>query len=337
MATRDFSRTALPLETHPAMRAKSIAGVEEAISREFAHVQLFALRRDVDGVDARANHCVLSKVTIWSCRYTVPMVVGLSEAQSFGMRFQRRGSAAVTIGRQQIPITPRSSCIVSHGIPAVVEYCRDYEQVMLRVDAGALKTKLAAIAGHPIPNDIVFQPDVDLQTPAAKFLRAMFDAIVQLIDQANTSIPSLALAELEQALMVAFLASNRHNYSHWMEGVPPSVAPWQVRRAEDYIEANWHRPLEVEAIAAETGTSGRSLFRAFKQSRGYSPLEFIKHVRLQHAREMVEKAQEATTVMDIALATGFGDHGRFSKAYRQRFGELPSAALARTKGVVRSN
>ena len=107
-------------------------------------------------------------------------------------------------------------------------------------------------------------------------------------------------------------------------------------RAEDYIEANWHRPLEIEAIAAETGTSGRSIFRAFKQSRGYSPLEFIKHVRLQQARRMIEHADEATTVSDIAIASGFGDHGRFSSAYRQRFGELPSAALARAKGMVRS-
>lgn len=319
------------------MRAQTLTGVEEAISREFAHVQLRTLQRDVDAVDARANHCVLSKVAIWSCRYTVPMVVGLGEAQSFGMRFQRRGSAAVTIGKRQFPITPHSSCIVSHGVPAVVEYCRDYEQVMLRINAEALKTKLAAIAGRPIPSDIVFQPNVDLQTPAAQFLRATFDALVQLLDRAGPSFPSLAWAELEQALMVAFLASNPHNYSHWMDGVPPGVAPWQVTRAEDYIEANWHRPLEVEAIAAETGTSGRSLFRAFKQSRGYSPLEFIKHVRLRHARQMVERAGEKTTVMDIAMASGFGDHGRFSKAYRQRFGELPSAALARAKGVVRSN
>jgi transcriptional regulator GlxA family with amidase domain len=52
---------------------------------------------------------------------------------------------------------------------------------------------------------------------------------------------------------------------------------------------------------------------------------------------MIEQAKETTTVMDVALACGFGDHGRFSKAYRDRFGELPSAALARVKGAVRSD
>ena len=49
---------------------------------------------------------------------------------------------------------------------------------------------------------------------------------------------------------------------------------------------------------------------------------------------MIEQANQATTVMDVALACGFGDHGRFSKAYRDRFGELPSAMLARAKGEV---
>lgn len=314
------------------MRAKTVAAVEEAISRTFGHAQTVAPQGDVSEVDARANQCVLSKIAIWSCRYSVPIVIGSINDRSFRMRFHRRGSAAIAIGDRRLPITSRSSCIVSPSIPAVAEYSRDYEHVMLRINAEALGTKLAAIAGRPIPSEIVFQPEVDLRTPTSKFFCTMFDALVQLLDQTGSSVPSLALAEIEQALMVAFLTTNRHNYSHWIEGASPGVAPWQVTRAEDYIEANWFRPLDVEAIAAVTGSSARSIFRAFRQSRGYSPLEFIKHVRLRHARLMIDQANETTTVMDIALACGFSDHSRFSKAYRDRFGEPPSAALTRVKG-----
>jgi AraC-like DNA-binding protein len=117
------------------------------------------------------------------------------------------------------------------------------------------------------------------------------------------------------------------------ERPPPSIAPWQVRRVEDYIEANWDQPISVEDLAMATGASVRSIFRTFKQSRGRSPMEFAKQVRLQHAHELLTSGNTATSVTNVALACGFGDLGRFSKDYRQRFGQLPSVTLNRSKGT----
>lgn len=113
---------------------------------------------------------------------------------------------------------------------------------------------------------------------------------------------------------------------------PAAIAPWQVRRAEKYIEANWHRPIDAQDLAAATGASERSLFRAFRQARGYSPMEFVKRLRLRQAQRMLKFPEAATTVTTVALACGFGDLGRFSRDYRASFGELPSRALARAKG-----
>jgi AraC-like DNA-binding protein len=107
-----------------------------------------------------------------------------------------------------------------------------------------------------------------------------------------------------------------------------AIVPWQVRRTEKFIEANWDQPLNMDEIASAVGASKRTIFRAFQEARGYSPKVFAKQVRLQHAREMLESADAATTtVTEIAFTCGFNDLGHFSRDYRQSFGELPSRAL----------
>jgi AraC-like DNA-binding protein len=156
-----------------------------------------------------------------------------------------------------------------------------------------------------------------------------------LVDQlggVDCTIPSLALAELEQSIMVSFLCGNRHNHSHLLDRTATRVAPWQVRRAEDYIEANWDQPITVEALAAATGASARSIFHVFKESRGYSPMAFLKQVRLRQARRMLMMPGPDASVTTVAIACGFSNLGHFAKDYDRMFGELPSVTRNRAKG-----
>ncbi len=93
-------------------------------------------------------------------------------------------------------------------------------------------------------------------------------------------LPKLVLAEFEQALAVMFLHANQHNYSRLLQPPPRDLAPWQVRQAEEYIEANWQRAIVLEDLVDVTGVSAVELFRSFKKCRGYSPMEFANRVRL---------------------------------------------------------
>jgi transcriptional regulator GlxA family with amidase domain len=115
---------------------------------------------------------------------------------------------------------------------------------------------------------------------------------------------------------------------------PMGTGPWQVRKAEDYIEAHWDQPITIEALAVATGASARSIFHFFKASRGYSPMVFVKQVRLRHARRMLAMPNETTSVMSVAFDCGFTNLGHFAKGYGNCFGELPSQTLNRTKGAA---
>jgi AraC-like DNA-binding protein len=58
-----------------------------------------------------------------------------------------------------------------------------------------------------------------------------------------------------------------------------------------------------------------------------APLEFLQAERLEPAREMLVHALPGASVTEIAIKCGFGHLGRFSVAYRDRYGECPSATL----------
>ena len=155
------------------------------------------------------------------------------------------------------------------------------------------------------------------------------------LDCEDTKIPDQVLAEYEQLVMVTFLTANRHNFSHLLERPQPAPGPWQVRLVEEYIEANWKMPLSIESLAAVTGGSARSIFKAFKEARGVSPMAFVKRVRLTQARRMLQAPAEVTSVIDVAFQCGFLNPGHFARDYRLAFGELPSQTLRNIKRGAR--
>ena len=87
------------------------------------------------------------------------------------------------------------------------------------------------------------------------------------------------------------------------------------------------RTRSLELLEA-TGISARVQFRAFRQHRGCTPMEFAKQVRLQRARQMLSASDASVTA--VAFACGFLSTGHFARAYREAFGELPSETIRRS-------
>jgi len=116
-----------------------------------------------------------------------------------------------------------------------------------------------------------------------------------------------------------------------MTGTAKEAAPRVVRLAEEYIEASWNQAITIEELASQTNTSIRSLYAAFKKSRGYTPTTFAKIVRLRRAKQMLLEENQRTSVSAVAFKCGFGNLGHFANDFRKMFGELPSEVLARTR------
>jgi transcriptional regulator GlxA family with amidase domain len=190
---------------------------------------------------------------------------------------------------------------------------------------------MEALIGAPLRGRLIFEPESRLNLPVSDNLRHMVLFLINRLDSGPSQFHPLALAEFEQALMVAYLTSNHNNHSHLLLREPPSLAAAQVRKVEEYIEANWDQPLTVDALSLVAGVSARSIFHNFQKKRGYSPMQFVKLVRLEQAYRALSAPSDSTSVTDVAFACGFGNLGHFSSYYYRQFRESPSETLRRSR------
>ena len=95
----------------------------------------------------------------------------------------------------------------------------------------------------------------------------------------------------------------------------------QMERVRSYIFDNLGGPLTLETIAANTGTSLRSLQRHFRRHFGMTVFEFIRTERLELARVALQKSDIG--VAQAAYLAGYENASSFSSAYKRQFGMSP--------------
>ena len=91
-------------------------------------------------------------------------------------------------------------------------------------------------------------------------------------------------------------------------------------------------PLTIEQLCELAGTNQRTLHRAFHEGCGVSAQAYLKATRLNRVRKLLRHAEPGkTTVAEAANRHGFWHMGQLAADYREHFGELPSATLARDR------
>lgn len=135
-------------------------------------------------------------------------------------------------------------------------------------------------------------------------------------------LESLILAEL-------FSLGNKDRAKKRLTPAIPSSANLSdetaLVRAIEFIESHLFEKLDVAALVRSSRTSQASLFRLFKKDLHLSPLEYVRHRRLDEAQSLLKTGQYQ--VSDVALLVGYEDLSSFSKAFKLRFKMAPSQAM----------
>jgi DNA-binding response OmpR family regulator/anti-sigma regulatory factor (Ser/Thr protein kinase) len=156
-----------------------------------------------------------------------------------------------------------------------------------------------------------------LETGADDYLTKPFDAKELLTRIRN-------LIELRRKL--------REKFSRGVELKPGEVAVTSLddlflNRVMAAVEKNMAREeFVVEDFAREVFLSRIQLYRKLRALTNMTPVEFIKRMRLQRARELLEK--NFGTVAEIADSVGFSNHSYFARCFQEQFG-VPPAELRR--------
>ena len=269
------------LDNFPLVRTADCDEVRAALAQVYAEPTL-RLARSTERLDARLNNCPLHVTGLAYGAYGGAVTLDFPAVDCFVQFLPLRGRGEIVSRSQPAAMVAGQTCVaISPDAGYQASYSEDYETLVLKIDPQALTRKLAAITGVNVnePLQMELQPNRSERMLA---LCSYLSALAKTLSDSVSPLPNWWLSQTEQLLIVMFLCAHRHNYSHLFEQEAPDCAPWQVRRAEDYIEANWQEGITLEALAEVTGVSGFSLFRSFRRARGYSPFQYVSQVRWKH-------------------------------------------------------
>jgi AraC-like DNA-binding protein len=239
------------------------------------------------------------------------------------------GRCELSVGEEVTLINEGEAAVVNPFGSLKVAWNGLCEQVMIRMDRNALEQTLAEELDIEISDPIRFA-SVAVSADDSRPVSALVDLIRRDADGPGVFGTWRLGRQFERLVHLAVLQCFPNNYSDLLRRATSMVAPYYVRKAEEYLREHLREDVTIEDIARVTGVSTRSLFYGFRRWRDTTPMAFLKKLRLDVAREALRSAaRTGASVTDVATAVGFFHLSRFSSEYKARFGEPPSATLRR--------
>ncbi len=136
--------------------------------------------------------------------------------------------------------------------------------------------------------------------------------------------PGEAPTMFVEHMALAFHAHVSHAYGgvsveHRHSG---GLTHWQFRRVCDAMQARLNFNHSIGGLASECGLSSRQFARAFKETTGFTPHQWLMRRRIERSRELL--AQTDMDLVDIALECGFVDQSHFSRVFAQLQKQTPA-------------
>lgn len=127
------------------------------------------------------------------------------------------------------------------------------------------------------------------------------------------------------ATLFAMQLVRRYSYLKDVHHRRGGMAPRKLQKAIQLIADNLEQEqsIALAAVAAEVGMSRYHFSRAFKQSMGLSPINYIAQQRIERAKKLL--AETDLPIADIALHAGFSGQSHFTTFFRRLVGVTPRA------------
>jgi AraC-like DNA-binding protein len=103
-----------------------------------------------------------------------------------------------------------------------------------------------------------------------------------------------------------------------------------VSRAITWVRDNYAEPVRIDDLAHLAGLSTSAFHRHFRAVTAMTPLQFQKHIRLQHARSLL--LTRRSDVAAVGHEVGYDSPSQFNREYRRLFGAPPGRDTSRLRG-----
>jgi AraC-like DNA-binding protein len=276
----------------------------------------------------RHRRLSLAPVSVHWLGYGAEITMSAPEMDRFYLfQVTLNGHCRVRRGADDLMVGPGLGYVVDPTTPLRKSWSADCRQFMVRVERDVLLRHLQRDLGTDLRRPLEFtrQPIVVPQR-----LNALAAYLESLAGTMADRVPARELGQVGHLLLTQLLDVFPHNYSDDYARTVSGPLPVHVRRAEAHIREHLTEPLVLADIVAAAGVSSRCLYDGFRRFRDTTPMDFVRALRLERAyRDLAEGEPGTTSVTQVALAAGFTHVSKFTRHFRERFGELPSAVLRR--------
>ena len=95
----------------------------------------------------------------------------------------------------------------------------------------------------------------------------------------------------------------------------------QVKKAQEFIEQNFHEKISVDQLASMFALGRRNLERRFKKATSNTVVEYIQRVKIEAAKMSLESSRE--NVNEVMYKVGYTDNKAFRSTFKKFTGLSP--------------
>ena len=250
----------------------------------------------------------------------------------YAVHMPMNGRAVGMAGGRQFEANTIRALVTNPADELNIRFDHDSPQLIVRIEQDALEGYLTRLAGRTMPQQLNFEPALDLTSDAA----TRWHGAVQLLHtevyyKGSLVHDGIGIGPLEEFLMSSLLMIQPSTYREQLIRTATPPGRRAVRQALDYMERHLSEPLTMTDIASHVGVSVRSIQQGFHDELGVTPMAYLRDRRLERVREELTDAEtgDGVTVTEVAERWGFNHLGGFAALYRKRWGESPSQTLQR--------
>ncbi len=105
-----------------------------------------------------------------------------------------------------------------------------------------------------------------------------------------------------------------------------------IAQCQEWIALHYEEPNPVQRMAEIFGLNSRTFARRFRAATGSSPIDYVQHVRIEEAKQMLETTTDS--IDDLATQVGYLDPAAFRRTFRKLAGTTPAEYRRRFSRLV---